>query len=194
MNLLSTAVKAFPLGKPRAESSEDITSRIFYEQNVSNLIRQIVDVPGFLITSPTISNTGALASPLEFNLGGYYFRIRENTVIFPLENGVLISAPNIPLTAGTGYIYACINVTTGADNLPVEITGQDNDSGYFTSLEIVASNSAPTEFTGYSYFLPIYSGQVSNTGAPTGSWTIVNNSFQKFNLLSLNITGIDGQN
>lgn len=55
MYLQSKQVKAFPLGRPRSTSSNDITSRIFYEQNVSNIIRQLIDVPGFIISAPSIS-------------------------------------------------------------------------------------------------------------------------------------------
>lgn len=209
MYLSSTAVKAFPLGKPRAQDSGDITSRIFYEQTVSNIIRQLIDTKGFLINCPsTIPTTGVLSSRLEFNLGGYWFEVDSGTNIFPFNaNKELVheeytdeGTNETVLENKTCYIYACIELTSSE---PYEISGQDTDTGNYEGLKFIASDISPDNFNEYDYFLPIFTGKTDSEGNPTGEttstggntgvWNVYNDSFIKFDINSLNITGIDGK-
>lgn len=198
MYVASASVRAFPLGRPRSNSSSDITSRIFYEQTVTNLVKQLIDVDGFLITGPSInSSNGQINGDLEFNLGGYWFKINSGTSIFPLNNsGQLIYEQ--PGTVGTGtalvnktcYIYACIDLT---NDVPIEIEGQDVNSNY-EGLLFIASDSEPGNFSDHTYRLPIYIGKTNSSGSPVGgNWVIYSDSFIKFDISSLNITGIDGR-
>ena len=202
MYLLSTQVKAFPLGRPRSQGSGDITSRIFYEQTVSNIIRQLIDTKGFLINCPnTMSSSGTLGSTLEFNLGGYWFEVDSGTNIFPLDgNRHLIyekytdeGVEETVLKNSTCYLYACIELTSSE---PYEISGQDeqyNGRDVYQGLKFIASNYTPTHFNDYEYFLPIFTGYTNNDGSPIGTWNVYNDSFIRFDINSLNITGIDGK-
>ena len=203
MYVLSSRIKAFPLGRPRSQGSEDITSRIFYEQTVSNLIKQLINTKGFIIKCPkTITTSGNLSSELEFNLGGYWFNISSGTNIFPLENNVLVyekvdikeDEPGTSITsANPCYIYACIKLTS---TVPYEISGQDElykSQNVYRGLRFIASSKSPENFKDYEYFLPIFSGQTNNSGTPIGTWNVYQDSYIKFDSTSINITGIDGK-
>lgn len=195
MYLSSTSVKVFPLGRPRSNSSLDITSRIFYEQNVANLIKQLIDTQGFIINDFTIDTNGRLSSELEINIGGYYFKINNSTQLLPLnENNYLINSSNSPITnANPAYIYACIDLTennTTTSN-PLEIIGQDSDNLY-QGLIIEASTTSPETYLSHTYQVPILDVITDSNGTITNI-TIHQNSYFKFDTQSLNITGIDGQ-
>lgn len=208
MYVASESVKGFPLGKPRSGNSNDLTSRIFYESMVTNLIRQLVDVDGFLISSPGIyinpstvnDNYKITDADLEFNLGGYWFKVNKGTVIVP-------TSPNDhetpldetkgekgePVRNATCYVYACITLDNN-DGIK-EISGQDVDSKY-TGLTFIASASPPSEFKKFTYQLPIFSGYVNAGGLPQAdTWKIYAPSFIKFmgNSIDIDVTGIDGK-
>lgn len=82
----SSNISIFPLSKNRPN---DRSSRLFYENNIANLLRQTVDVEGFIISSPdefvldaTVAADGArnkititTLNHIIFNLYGYYFDI-----------------------------------------------------------------------------------------------------------------------
>lgn len=198
MYLSSSSVKAFPLGRSRTVSSGDITSRIFYEQTVSNIVRQIIDTEGFIITPfPTINTSGVISGNLELNLGGYYFIINAATNCFPLnDSGSLIDGNNNPFSSQQQiYIYFCIDLT---DEEPYEIIGQDVNNEY-QGLIIEASNFPPDRFTEHTYRLCIFTGWCDSNGIPTNGisgtnpWGIYEDSLIKFDSTSLNITGIDGK-
>lgn len=204
MYVASESVKGFPLGKPRSGNSNDLTSRIFYESMVTNLIRQLVDVDGFLISSPGIyinssnadDNYKIIDADLEFNLGGYWFLVKSGSKIVPAINDAPIDETiegNPEIRDKTCYVYACIN-TLDNDGIK-EISGQDVDSKY-TGLTFIASASPPSEFKKFTHQLPIFSGYVSAGGLPQAdTWKIYAPSFIKFmgNSIDLDITGIDGK-
>ncbi len=124
MYLPSEQVKAFPLAAPRSNSSNDITSRLFYEQNVTNLIRQLVDVEGFIISGNVDPSTGFVKDKLCFNIYGYYFELSDKAEITAIEgdstNSVYVGIKLISDDSGPVY--------------PLEISGQD-ENGSYTGLE-----------------------------------------------------------
>lgn len=113
----SNNVVVFPIAKERVTMPG---TRLFTEQNVSNLIRQLLSngSKGFIISSETIDGSWVI----EFNLLGYYFKISgiNESWIQSIATDEDISNDSI-----TG-VYACINI----DDLTNEIIGQDTDGKY----------------------------------------------------------------
>ena len=202
MFLESQKIKAFPLGRPRDKASSDITSRIFYEQTVSNIIRQLITVKGFLITAPESIYNGVLSSGtnLEFNLGGYYFNVASGTSILPKDNaGCIIdeTKDNKQLKGVPIYLYAAIKLSSSE---PYEIIGQDvkldgSDFYEYQGLNIIASEDGPDKFNaGFDYYIPIYTGATNSNGDLIDSrLTVYHSSFYKFSLNDIRIDGIDGR-
>ena len=123
MKINSDRIKLFPISKPR---SNDPTSRLFYEDNIANMLRQIVGKNGFIINAPkelTLRNGYYVndKEDLEFNIYGYYVNIKAGTNLIE-ANGI------------KDYIYAQIII----DNSSIpEIKGQDN-AGNYEGLEIIS--------------------------------------------------------
>ena len=193
MYLKSKQVKAFPLGRPRSTGSNDITSRIFYEQNVSNIIRQLIDVPGFIISAPNINmpSGNISGSNLIMDIGGYYFDISNGSTIVPFNGDGAVVDGNTALKNSTVYLYFCIDTT---NKEPYEIIGQDSTDNTYQGLVIEVSTLNPGKFKKHTYNLPVYFGNTDSNGIPKAdTWKIYANSYMKFNTRSLNITGIDGK-
>ena len=132
-------ISIFPLSKERPAKREN---NIFYESNIANIIRQLIDTEGFIITPPTDatdlisleSDAPVLNKSLMFNLYGYYIELSKGAVL----------ADNA--TKGDVF-YACIKIK---DN---EIDGQDN-KGDYEGLSIVTDVSS---LTGSEYhLLPLF--------------------------------------
>ena len=193
MYLQSKQVKAFPLGRPRSTSSNDITSRIFYEQNVSNIIRQLIDVPGFIIKESDIdmASNGTLKSNLIIDIGGYYFEISKGSAVVPFNGDGAVVDNNTPLKNATVYLYFCVDTT---DAEPHEVIGQDATDNTYQGLVIEASTISPSNYNKHTYNVPIFYGTTDSNGLPNNNtWKIYVNSFTKFDSQSLKITGIDGK-
>ena len=193
MYLQSKQVKAFPLGRPRSTSSNDITSRIFYEQNASNIIRQLIDVPGFIISAPSISMPSGTINGrnLIIDIGGYYFDISNGSTIVPFNSDGAVVDGNTVLKGSIVYLYFCIDTTTEE---PHEIIGQDSTDNTYQGLVIEVSTLNPDNFNKHTYNLPVYFGNTDANGIPiSNTWKIYANSYMRFNANSLNITGIDGK-
>ena len=122
MFIASINVKAFPLAKYRSPGSADNTSRLFYEQNVSNLIRQLIDTQGFVV-SGSVSPQGVVTDTLCFNLYGYYFELTTGTNLIDTS------------VSDSNYVLASITLTSTS---PYEISGQDNN-GFYEGLIITNS-------------------------------------------------------
>lgn len=171
--LKSDSVRAFPLAKPRSSKSNDITSRIFYEQNVSNLIRQIVDVDGFII-SGEVSTEGVVEndSTLCIDIYGYYFEI------LPGVNLVSIAEAD-----DSDSVYVGIKVLAIDENSPEEIDGQDL-SGDYQGL-ILQNGEFPSEYKSFKL--------LEKVPGEDDSWRLVKPSYKKFNPDSLGIDWIDAK-
>lgn len=166
--LKSENVKAFPLAKPRLGSSVDITSRIFYEQNVSNIIRQIIEVAGFII-SGKVDTRGIVTEKLCINIYGYYFEIAVGTSL--VNNEV------------SNKVFAQIKIYTpqveeSGVQAPSEIDGQD-ESGEYTGLKF--SGNLEPGCIGFQL--------LQKSGS---NWGFVEDSFRKFKVEKLDIDWIDG--
>ena len=161
-NIKSTDISIFPLAKPRQNN----TSRLFYEQNVTNLLRQLMDTDGFII-QPCELDGNKCKGELIFNLYGYYFKINNGATLVDDLNGT--------------YIIARITLT---ETEPVEIDGQD-DNDLYTGLDIICTDTISNDNTN-SKTLVIFE-KIND------SWQPYNSSFNKFNPQSLIITGIDGK-
>ena len=162
-NIRSENIQIFPLAKPR---KENISSRLFYEQNVTNLLRQLMDTDGFIIQSCTISNN-ICDDDLIFNIHGYYFKIEKGTDLGDLSTG--------------NYIIAEIHLS---ETEPVEIDGQDEDD-YYTGLDIICVTNLSND--------DLNSKRLILFEKVNDEWTSYNSSYNKFNPQSLVISGIDGK-
>lgn len=172
MKINSDRIKLFPISKPR---SNDPTSRLFYEDNIANMLRQIVGENGFVINAPkqlTLRNGYYVNAQedLEFNIYGYYVNIKADTNLIE-SNGI------------KDYIYAQIII----DNSSIpEIKGQDN-AGIYEGLEIISSDTIKTNIKDNSkktltIYLLLYKKN-------NGSFIIEGNT----GFIENRITGIDGK-
>lgn len=159
----SQKIEVFPFAKYR---KDHLNNRLFYENNLTRLIRQLVDTEGFII-SGGIDKTGKTTSQgLEINIHGYYFQINEGT---ELVDSISIGSS----------LYACIQLD---DNM--ELDGQDNDKNQFTGLYF--TTEAPSSSTSNLFYIKIAEKVQDN-------WQLVTTLNQKFYSDSLNIAGIDGK-
>lgn len=180
MYLNSTSVKVFPLAKYRGKDSGDITSRIFYEQNVSNIIRQLIDTDGFIISGSI--NSGGIVSDGNFcfNLYGYYFDILSGTSII---DTTLLNTIDTSIT--TVYVYASIVLS---ESEPKELQGQDVNTEY-QGLSFVVSTEKKFS-TANEKILNIL---VGTRKGDSWDWKIDNTSYFRFDVSALSIEGIDGK-
>ena len=166
MYLASSNVKVFPFARFR-EQANDIASRLFYEENISRLVRQVVDTEGFVV-SGGITSTGVTSQEgLAINIHGYYFYIEKETSIVPTDT-------DNPTTC-----YVSIQLTSEG---PVsELFGQD-DEGEFKALNFTANIPSATEGTNVFY--------VKLAEKTTTGWVINNELKRKFNF---GYSAIDGK-
>ena len=161
MYLDSSNVKVFPFARFREQ--KDIASRLFYEENISRLIRQVVDTEGFVV-SGGITSTGVTSQDgLAINIHGYYFYIEKETSIVPNESSTTC--------------YASIKLTSGG--AVSELMGQDNDEGKFDALNFT---DTPPEDANVFY--------IKLAEKTTSGWVINNELKRKFNF---GYSAIDGK-
>ena len=170
MYLDSSKVKVFPFARFR-EPENDIASRLFYEENISRLIRQVVDTECFIV-SGGINNDGSTSDEgLAINIHGYYFYIKQGTSIVPNTD-----VPNTdPRTC-----YVSIQLTSGG--AVSELFGQD-DEGEFKALNFTAN--IPTATEGTNVFYVKLAEKTTNN-----NWVINNELKRKFNF---GYSAIDGK-
>lgn len=179
MYLLSNNVTVFPVAKNRKDVANG--GRLFTEEYVSNLIRQLIDSNGFIIENSYDSGSAIDdVVNLKFNLHGYYFDVR-----FTIQE--LIDEYNQTNTlTGTKYVYAIINI----DSATKELNGQDEylrvGVKSYTGLEIKILDTNPSSGEYLKLFDIIKNGS-NITVSPSKE------SYQKFNPTSLLITEIDGK-
>lgn len=174
----SNNIDIFPLAKNRPNNR---SNNLFYEKNISNIVNQIIDVPGFVITHDTSNiqvsgNTVQLAQDtFEFSLGGRYFHVsvsfeNDSTVPTVLCTGV---------KAGDS-VWASIEFDQYG-----EISGQDSDGTY---RGLVITTTEPSTDTKLKLF-NIVQGQNGLEAV------ILSDSYKKFDVNSIapTIKFIDGK-
>ena len=162
MNLNRTLISVFPLSKNR---SGDSNSRALTEDRIANIIRQIVDVDGFVISNSVRD------SSFQFNLYGYFITVEGLENIY--SNGEFDTA---------NEIWA--NITLDGNN---EISGQDDDN-----TDVYTGVSFNSTATG-SHSLKLLEKKTSAQG--TTEWVIPELSRYKLvsDTIKLEITRIDGK-
>lgn len=208
MSYINTdAISVFPLAKNRPS---DRSARLFYENNVANIIRQLVDTEGFIIlpeagtdatqdlfvlntdSSKTVLDgaedllkiTFSIHAPLVFNLYGYYFNIwNESTRSVDIFNQQELSQDEV----NNGFeVWAYIDI----DSVAKEILGQD-DNNFYKGLVFCTGTTALDE--GGRHKLKIADCWIDADGNLKS--TIANDSYMKLNSKSLDVTinRIDGK-
>jgi len=174
MNISSDKIKVFPFAKYR--NTVDLGSRLFYENNISRIIYQLVDTDGYVI-SGAVNTNGILTEALKINLHGYYFEIASGQSLVPTDE------------TDTGKIYAYIKVSKEmSDNngsvVPPQLIGQDDNTNSFTAFNVTFTEPAGTEDDIFSILLLV---------KDSSGWKINDYVYTKFDTKSLNITKIDGK-
>lgn len=169
--ILSDKISIFPLAKHRVNKNND---RLFYEHNVANLIRQLIDTEGFIIRGPeTVATDGLLTSELEFNLYGYHIMIESGTNLF---------SSNL-----SGDIYAQIELSTDK-NVPTEIVGQDeSETKEYKGLEITSTPNTSSE---NHRSIKLYERKET---AGMVTFELCEDSLIKFKQSRVKVIGIDGK-
>lgn len=197
INLNSNNIHVFPLSKPRLNDYGK--SRLLYEHNIANIVRQLTDVDGFLINCPdefkvekSLTGTWSVkdqfnndVEEISFNLGGYYVVV---------DNVGLKQIFSNTYSKGTS-IYAHLNTTEVVDGSFIyEINGQDDDSNrVYTGIKFTTTIES-TE-VGKNYKLRLFDVlDMTQAADNTISGTVkpCKNSFNKFNTKSLDLSGITG--
>lgn len=177
----SDNINIFPLAKSRPSNR---SNNLFYEKNISNIVNQIIDVSGFVITEDTsnieISETTAQLTQgiFEFSLGGRYFHI---SVSFENDNPV----PTVLCTgvrAGDS-VWAYIDFDGNG-----EILGQDQNEEY-TGLKITTDAE---EISSNSVKLKLFDIVQGQNGLEA---VVLSDSYKKFDIKSVapTIKFIDGR-
>jgi hypothetical protein len=163
----SSNIVVFPCSKHRTQ--HDASSKLFYEQNITNLVRQVTDYPSYIISGTVDTRTGLVTETLKLTLFGYYVELKEGTTLVN-DN----STPNV---------YVKVNLSS---NDPKELFGQDNVEGEFTAIEILGGTSNPD---------PLYCLHLlHNYGSSEDEWKLVEDSYLKFNTTSIrDLKEIDGK-
>lgn len=119
----SNNIDIFPLAKNRPNNR---SNNLFYERNISNIVNQIIDVPGFVITHDTSNiqvngNTVQLTQgTFEFSLGGRYFYISVS-----FENDKPLPTVLCTSVGAGSSVWAYVEFDQYG-----EIQGQDQDNIY----------------------------------------------------------------
>lgn len=178
----SSDIQIFPLSKPRTYTGATYSNRLFYENNISNITRQVT-IPSFTIDLPQFSNLNGNQVTVTFNIFGYYVQITGSSVYNVLTTN----------TTDT-YCYAKLNLSApvtsdGIQKYLTEVASAD-DNNNFTGLQIVTSNTPLKDDTDFSAdgkltkYLLLYE-KIDTNWTPTPT-----SPFEKFNVV---IKGIDGK-
>lgn len=161
MNLNIGNLDIFPCSKNISKTN----SSLFYEQNITNMIRQVTDVDSYVISGSVSSDGVVNEGGLALSLYGYYIFIKEGTSLIP--EGV------------TENVYIGIELTEPSDTVPQELDGQV--SGELFEPVILSGTD------NVSHALHLLT-------KASGTWAIPTSSFVKFNIGSLfRIQDIDGK-
>ena len=180
MYIQSDNIEVFPTTK-RADTYTR-TSKMMSEQAFTRIVNQLVDRDSFVISFDNNSDI------IEFNIHGYYFKIKN------------VSAIKDSITSDNIYAYIVINDKVENDNQYIELQGQDEsdkedliidgtigDKIAFTGLTISESDpttkTAPKGCTIYALKILTYKD---------GSFKVPDESYILYNSNSIKISEIFG--
>lgn len=168
--LSSDNVSVFPSTR---RSSFQVSARQMSELRIANLINQLIDMEGFIITSPEEFQTDN-NKQFEFNIHGYYFKVNDVTKLFSqFSDQKDIYASIRLLEVGNDYVEL-----VGQDDAHTELPDENNT--YYGVNFVSSASSGPN-----IYSLHLFTRDEEN------EWKIVVNSLYKFDASSLKFS-IDG--
>lgn len=182
MYLQSKNVTVFPVAKNR--SSEVNGGRLFTEDYVANIVRQLIDTTGFIIEcnpSSGIEVTNTLN--VRFNLYGYYFDV----TFTPQE--LITAFESDPNNKWGNNLYVIASILL--DDTTREIVGQDVNDATLGKIYQGLDISISTEATKNSRSLKLFSIIKNKDG--TYKLEVYDKGFQKFEASAIYITEIDGK-
>lgn len=148
----SNKITAFPLAKNR---DSDRKSNLFYEDNIANIVNQLIDTQGFIITKDVdfISvESGQLQMSankvFQFSLGGRLFTITSSDTNYAIMSVI---------PGQTVYAYITLDARG-------EVEGQD-EGEYYEGL--VLDTSYPNDA---DYVLPLFTIENSQVKIPDESY------------------------
>lgn len=168
--LSSDNVSVFPSTR---RSSFQVSARQMSELRIANLINQLIDMEGFIITSPQEFQKDN-NKQFEFNIHGYYFKVNDVTKLFSqFSDQKDIYASIRLLEVGNDYVEL-----VGQDDAHTELPDENNT--YYGVNFVPSASSGPN-----IYSLHLFTRDEEN------EWKIVVNSLYKFDASSLKFS-IDG--
>lgn len=168
--LSSDNVSVFPSTR---RSSFQVSARQMSELRIANLINQLIDMEGFIITSPQEFQKDN-NKQFEFNIHGYYFKVNDVTKLFSqFSDQKDIYASIRLLEVGNDYVEL-----VGQDDAHTELPDENNT---YYGVNFVPSASLGPNI----YSLHLFTRDEEN------EWKIVVNSLYKFDASSLKFS-IDG--
>ena len=150
-------------------------SKLFYEQNITNIVRQVTDKECYVICGRVNTDgTGKVDGKLTLSLYGYYLCIKNETDLVGLAKAD---------SADAVYINIFLN-----NNSPQELDGQTDSSGDDRVFDPI---TLTTEKAISGANNTVYSLKILEK--VSGKWQIPNDSKIKFNAESFGLYEIDGQ-
>ena len=166
----SSNIEIFPSTR---RADYQLSARLMSEARIAGIINQLVDKDGFVITSEDLYS---IASPFEFNIKGYYFKVTDLPALFQNFSDSTSIYAQIRLQSNEGYMEI-----VGQDDAHLSVP--DGTDGYYYGVNFLSLQPA-TEAN--SYFLKLF-----ERASTSDSWSIVPSSWDKFNSTSLDFI-VDG--
>ena len=184
----SNNIFVFPYSKVRTVAN---SGRLLYEENLIKMVTQFMCSNGFIISGSNLEQEDTMLKvkdkPLEFNIGGYYFRLAVGSCVGTLPTGIDGSEKTFILNA---------SITLKNSNDVWELDGQD-EGNYFKGLTLslvdmsVANTPPSISNTEIVYTLPLYKVIVEN--AEVKSVSLNESSLHKYRIEDILVARIDGK-
>lgn len=162
--IASENIKIFPCSQYREDNR---SSKLFYEQNISNMIRQVTDNPSYIISGTIDETYATVTETLKLTLYGYYVEILEGTSLINDE-----TAENI-------YIRIVLKNSNTEFGDTIQELGDQDDDGNFKAVRLSKDGEGTDEYT------LLLAKKVNE------NWELAEESFVKFTKKS--ILEIDGK-
>lgn len=168
--LSSDNISVFPSTR---RASFQVSARQMSELRIANIINQLIDMEGFIITSPEeFQKSGQ--KQFEFNIHGYYFKVSDVTkLLAQFSDQSDIYAAIKLLEVGNDYVEL-----VGQDDAHTELPDENNT---YYGVNFLPSSASGSDI----YNLHLFTKNENN------EWQIVVDSRYKFDASSLKFS-IDG--